>query len=286
MRERADCLLKNFFGSFEVALIEFGLRQRGGNHQILGSIRQGALEMLRRGITSVHDDAYHVPIATNDSVDAIMRAYQDAGIRATVAIDQPNIVEYDKYPYLADLLPAAYRDWIFLTSGVDMSYSENSAEAGAHTFDNVFAPPAAYAAFQRTGVWPDQTMLILENRAAKSKGSINRQGLFQTTEVVGIEAHVKDAARFKGGWAFFAFGGDTSEPLDLRDAPFPQSRAHETAQRSCVAAPQTGLQHLDQGAGALETRAPRDVRQLRRWASNSGAKRVTKPRGGSSPLWL
>jgi len=60
----------------------------------------GALEMLRRGVTAVHDDAYHVPVASVESIDAIMQAYADAGIRATVAIDQPNIVEYEKYPYL------------------------------------------------------------------------------------------------------------------------------------------------------------------------------------------
>ncbi|MEO8751458.1 MAG: amidohydrolase family protein [Casimicrobiaceae bacterium] len=65
----------------------------------------GALEMLRRGVTAVHDDAFHVPVASEASVDAIMEAYADAGIRATVAIDQPNIVEYDKYPYLRELLP-------------------------------------------------------------------------------------------------------------------------------------------------------------------------------------
>lgn len=69
----------------------------------------GALEMLRRGVTAVHDDAYHVPVASVDSIDAVMQAYADVGIRATVAIDQPNVVEYDKYPYLAELLPAAER---------------------------------------------------------------------------------------------------------------------------------------------------------------------------------
>lgn len=69
----------------------------------------GALEMLRRGITAVHDDAYHVPVATVESIDAIMQAYADAGIRATVAIDQPNVVEYQKYPYLEELLPEAER---------------------------------------------------------------------------------------------------------------------------------------------------------------------------------
>jgi cytosine/adenosine deaminase-related metal-dependent hydrolase len=69
----------------------------------------GALEMLTRGITAVHDDAYHVPTATRESIDAIMQAYRDAGIRATVAIDQPNVVEYAKYPFLAELLPDAER---------------------------------------------------------------------------------------------------------------------------------------------------------------------------------
>jgi 5-methylthioadenosine/S-adenosylhomocysteine deaminase len=47
-----------------------------------------------------------VPVASTESVDAIMQAYADVGMRATVAIDQPNVVEYDKLPYLADLLPA------------------------------------------------------------------------------------------------------------------------------------------------------------------------------------
>lgn len=75
----------------------------------LGYIRtlMGALEMLRRGITSVHDDAFHVPVATPESVDAIMSAYRDCGMRAAVAIDQPNVVEYEKYPFLAELLPEA-----------------------------------------------------------------------------------------------------------------------------------------------------------------------------------
>ena len=123
------------------------------------------------------------------------------------ALPNPDAPKYDASGRL--LPPAAYRDWIFLTSGVDMSYSENPHAADAHTFDNVFAPPAAYASFKRTGVWPDQTILILENRAAKSKGSINKQGLFQTGDIEGLEAHVKDAARFKGGWAFFAFQGES-----------------------------------------------------------------------------
>ena len=83
----------------------------GGDAARLAYLRTmvGALEMLRLGVTAVHDDAYHVPVATTDGIDAIMQAYADAGIRATVAIDQPNVVEYEKFPFLADLLPAEER---------------------------------------------------------------------------------------------------------------------------------------------------------------------------------
>ena len=65
----------------------------------------GALEMVKLGITSIMDDAFHVPVATQEGVDAICAAYRDIGMRARVAIDQPNVVEYEKYPFLADLLP-------------------------------------------------------------------------------------------------------------------------------------------------------------------------------------
>lgn len=65
----------------------------------------GAIEMLKRGITSVQDDAFFVPYPDADSIDALMNAYGDSGIRATAALDQPNVLEYDKYPYLSDILP-------------------------------------------------------------------------------------------------------------------------------------------------------------------------------------
>lgn len=84
----------------------------GGDSARLVYVRTqlAALEMLRRGITSVHDDAYHVPVAGAEGIDAMLQAYADAGIRATVAIDQPNVVEYAKYPFLPEILSAAQRD--------------------------------------------------------------------------------------------------------------------------------------------------------------------------------
>lgn len=103
-------------------------------------------------------------------------------------------------------LPANYRDWVYLTTGFDMSYSPAmQMQMDDHSFDNVFVNPEAYKEFLASGTWPDKTMLLIESRGARTKGSINQSGNFQG-EVQAREIHVKDEARFPGKWAFFAFG--------------------------------------------------------------------------------
>lgn len=57
-------------------------------------------------------------------------------------------------------LPTNYRQWVYLSSGFDMSYSPGAAMAGHHMFDNVFVNPESYKAFVKTGTWPDKTMLV------------------------------------------------------------------------------------------------------------------------------
>jgi hypothetical protein len=104
-------------------------------------------------------------------------------------------------------LPQGYREWVYLTSGFDMSYDPAMQMGNQHIFDNVFVNPEAYKAFVSTGTWPDKTILVLEQRGARAKGSINRSGNFQA-DVIGLELHVKDEARFPGKWAFFAFDGE------------------------------------------------------------------------------
>ena len=102
-------------------------------------------------------------------------------------------------------VPAKYREWVYLTSGFDMNYSPKAAKSGHSTFDNVFVNPEAYAAFLATGTWPDHTVMVLELRGAEGKGSINQNGHYQSSEVTGLEVHVKDTARFVGKWGFFSF---------------------------------------------------------------------------------
>src|SRR5271170_3484350 len=113
--------------------------------------------------------------------------------------------------------PERYREWIFLTSGVDMSYSPNAAMAGHSMFDNVFVNPSAYRAFQETGTWPDKTTLVLEVRGAEGPSSINKRGHTQSQEVMGMEVHVKDA-KLEGGWGFYEFDGPGSAKIVKRPA--------------------------------------------------------------------
>jgi Cytochrome P460 len=110
-------------------------------------------------------------------------------------------------------LPEDYREWVYLSSGFDMSYSP-MAVPGHHMFDNVFVEPSAYKAFVATGTWPDKTILVLEVRGAKDKGSINKNGNYQDTEVMGREVHIKDSAHFPERWAFFGFNaGKTAKMI-------------------------------------------------------------------------
>ena len=112
--------------------------------------------------------------------------------------------------------PKPYRSWVFLSSGLDMSYLEN-ARPGQSTFGNVFVNPQAYDAFVRNGTWPDKTVLVLEVRTAEQNGSIIKSGRFQS-EVLRTEVHVKDTARFQGGWGFFGYSDETPAAMIPRSA--------------------------------------------------------------------
>jgi hypothetical protein len=108
--------------------------------------------------------------------------------------------------YTADgrlIPPGDYREWVFLSSGLDMSYNAKAMASSTPVFDNVFVNPEAYRAFRASGTWPDKTQFVLEVRSSSSKGSINHRGHFQNDEILGMEMHVKDTERFDGGWAFF-----------------------------------------------------------------------------------
>jgi len=102
--------------------------------------------------------------------------------------------------------PEHYREWVYLSTGFDMSYRP-AMQRGHHMFDNVFVDPESYRVFLKTATWPDRTMLVLEVRGARGRGSINRTGNYQDGEIMSLEVHLKDEMRFPNRWAFFAFDG-------------------------------------------------------------------------------
>jgi hypothetical protein len=108
--------------------------------------------------------------------------------------------------------PTRYREWVYLSTGFNMSYGPQMS-MGHDMFDNVFVNPEAYRAFLQTGTWPDKTVMVLELRGTGSDRSLNKAGEYQSAEVMGVEVHVKDAARFKDQWAFFGFSG--TEPATM-----------------------------------------------------------------------
>jgi hypothetical protein len=116
--------------------------------------------------------------------------------------------------YTADgklIFPEEYRGWIWLSSGLGMSYNPSAKPNDAPNFTNVFVKPAAYRAFVQTGHWPDKVVFVLEQRRSTSHGSINKGGRYQT-DLVGYDVEVRDDERFPEHWRFFGFG-QVAQPM-------------------------------------------------------------------------
>jgi hypothetical protein len=122
-------------------------------------------------------------------------------------------------------LPENYREWTFLTSGLDMSYTPDATMTGHSMFDNVFVNPSSYKAFLKTGTWPDKTIFVLEFRGAEGPSSINKRGHSQSADVMGMEIHVKDST-LDGGWGFFE--PDTKTTASLIKRPAACYQCHES----------------------------------------------------------
>jgi len=164
--------------------------------------------------------------------------------------------------YTADgamLRPDRYREWIYLSTGFDMSYNP-AMRMGDHMFSNVFVNPEAYRSYLASGTWPDQAVFVLEARGAMEKGSINKAGRFQGTEVKGLEVHVKDASRFAGQWAFYSFD-TTAAPAKM----IPQSEDCYSCHAKHAAVDTTFVQFyptllpIAQARGTLSASYMRDI---------------------------
>ncbi|MBZ5719299.1 MAG: cytochrome P460 family protein [Acidobacteriia bacterium] len=137
-----------------------------------------------------------------------------------------------KYNASNELLrPENYREWIFLSSGLGMSYSSGSNEH--MMFTNVFVPQWAYQEFLKSGKWPDKTTFVVEERNSQTKGSINKVGHFQTDRM-GFGVEVKDS-RLPDQWAYFNFDEDSkSAKANPKEGCFQCHENHAAVEHSFV----------------------------------------------------
>jgi hypothetical protein len=124
--------------------------------------------------------------------------------------------------------PSDFRDWVFLTSSLDLNY--DPGEAKTHVFDNVFVDPASWAAFKKSGEWPDGTVFVRENRVGGAEASIAKAGQFQTERTIGLELHVRDDRRFQGGWGFFATNGAPAKLIPYQASCYSCHEQHGATQ--------------------------------------------------------
>jgi 5-methylthioadenosine/S-adenosylhomocysteine deaminase len=69
----------------------------------------GAAEMLRKGCTAGYDMFAEFPLPTPDGVDAVARAYAEAGMRGAIAPMMADRTFYEAIPGLAEALPEPLR---------------------------------------------------------------------------------------------------------------------------------------------------------------------------------
>jgi hypothetical protein len=145
--------------------------------------------------------------------------------------EKPPKPQYDAKGQL--LRPEDYRQWMFLSAGYGMNYSPS---LGSHEmFTNVFVQRWAYQEFINSGKWPEQTMFVIDEREAQSKGSINKTGHFQT-DLMGLAVEVKDSNRYADKWAYYGFDADgkTAEAMPKGNGCWSCHDEHAAVEHSFV----------------------------------------------------
>jgi len=126
---------------------------------------------------------------------------------ALMAVAGSSAKNYSVVQYTSDgelKMAPNYREWVYLTTGIGMSYGPAVQTAGRPPmFTNVFVNPAAYRTFMSSGRWQDKTMFVLEIYSSATHGSINNSGHYQDA-LLSLDVAVKDEAQ-SPPWKYYNF---------------------------------------------------------------------------------
>src|SRR5688572_12424208 len=107
---------------------------------------------------------------------SVFAQQQPSGLAARQSETGREVSGEPRYTPSGELIrPDDFREWMFVTSGLGMTYNQPTGAARKPNFTNVYVNPSSYRAFMKTGHWPDKTMFILEIRASSSEGSIKKE---------------------------------------------------------------------------------------------------------------
>src|SRR5262249_17507099 len=91
--------------------------------------------------------------------------------------------------------PVGYRQGVDIGTPVTPN-DMNGGEASFPEFHEVYMDPESFAHYEKTGMFPDGTIIIKELSSVGSKEAPSGKGYFQG-EFTGLEVTIKDSKRFK-----------------------------------------------------------------------------------------
>lgn len=103
--------------------------------------------------------------------------------------------------------PAGYRKWVYVGTPVTPN-DMNKGKAPFPEFHSVYIDPMSFTAYEKTGKFPDGTILVKELVSVGGKDATSGKGYFMG-KFIGLEVSLKDKKRFvkePGNWAYFSFG--------------------------------------------------------------------------------
>lgn len=118
--------------------------------------------------------------------------------------------------------PEGYRSWMFVGCNVTPN-DMNQGSAAFPGFHVVYIKPDSYTEFEKTGKFPDGTILVKELVGVGGKQAPSGNGYFMGG-YTGLLAAVKDSTHFSkepGNWAYFNFSQPNSSELNKTAKAFP-----------------------------------------------------------------